>query len=199
MWMRAGPRRSFFFIEKKKKKKGAFLNILLRDKVSYKAIFTSLLPHYIPRGRCIELHSTLRLTRQVFQAPILVFCYRLSQDILWCQVAPVALVRQLHGWRNASAKGSIVPAPTKDAGFSISLVWQSTRREGCEALLSWILSPSWKGPSGALSWPPAPALGGRTRQVRDSAETQASDSHQCAFLPRLTHWVPLETADLTWF
>lgn len=53
-----------------------------------------------------------------------------------------------------------------------------------------------RDPRGALSWRPSPALGGRTRHVRDSAETQTFDSHQCVFLPELTHWVPLET-DLT--
>lgn len=200
MWMRAHPSRSFFFIEKK----GAFLNIFLRDKVFYKAIFRSLLHHCIHQGRCIESHSTLRLTRQVFQAR------------LWYSV--IAFPRtfsdprlpQEH-WYGSSVGGekperresSLQPQQK----ILASLSRLSGKEPGQRAVRQFYLEFSkLKGTLGGtvLAPPPPPEEGGRGMSetllkpkplILISVYFQAL----CHILPELTHWVPLETADLTWF
>lgn len=113
------------------KKNQHFLNIFLieqglRTKLSLRVCCT-----FISVGATVLNPIHVVLAGQTIQAPISVFCYRLSQNILWCQVTLLPLRLHLHVWRKARVKGGaviqgrgIVSAPQKNSSFSILCVWQ---------------------------------------------------------------------------
>ena len=142
LWEESGSFLIFFFFSCKLgqgevdhscsfKKNQHFLNIFLieqglRTKLSLRVCCT-----FISVGATVLSPIHVVLAGQIIQAPISVFCYRLSQNILWCQVTLLPLRLRLHVGRKARVKGGaviqgrgIVSTPQKNSSFSILCVWQ---------------------------------------------------------------------------
>ena len=89
-----------------KKKNTLFEHFPYRTRISTK-LSLRVCCTFISVGATVLSPIHVVLAQQIIQAPISVFCYRLSQSVLWCQVTLLPLRLRLHVWRKARVKGGL--------------------------------------------------------------------------------------------